>query len=170
MPEKNTCILLFTTYEDVWQAIKTLQAHKFNLKDVSVLANKNDENEQLPGLDTNNVSKYLQDAQTDFWEKLCKLLDVELYFLMSELSTLCATGGIVSMLQQDKSDTDIEGQFSALAEALFNMGIPANSIRQYETEIISGAILLIINSKRDEVERSCEVLHNTKQRATVHLA
>ncbi|RKZ68772.1 MAG: DUF1269 domain-containing protein [Gammaproteobacteria bacterium] len=170
MPEKNICILLYTIYEDVWQAVKKLQAQNFNLTAVSVVGNANDKEEQVVGVYTNDGNKHFQGTQAAFWEDLWKILDGELFFVIPELGALSAAGSIVPLLVKDKDDIDIHGRFSALAAALFSMGIPANSIRQYEAEIKAGKILLIVNDKRSEVERSCEILHSERQQATVHLA
>lgn len=170
MPEKNTCILLYTTYEDVWQAVKKLQAQNFNLTAVSVVGNANDKEEQVVGVYTNDGNKHFQGTQAAFWQSLWEILDGELFFVTPELSSLFAAGAIVPLLVKEKDDIDIHGRFSALAATLFSMGVPANSIRQYEAEIKTGNILLIVNSKRADVERSCEILHSEMQQATVHLA
>jgi len=170
VPEKNTCILLYPTYGDVWQAVKKLQAQKINLATVSVVGKANDKEEQVIGVKANGGKKYFRCTQVKFWQRLRKILDGELSFITPEFDALSAAGAIVLLLVKEKDDIDIHGQFSAFAAALFSMGVPANSIRQYETEIKTGKILLIVNSKRAEVERCCEILHSEMQRATVHQA
>ncbi len=170
MPEKKTCILIYTTYEDVWQAVKKLQAQKINLAAVSVVANTNQQEEQVDGLHTNDSYKNLTATQAEFWQSLWEILDGKLFFVAAEFDSLSAVGAIVPLLVKKKDDIDILGRFGVLAAALFSMGVPENSVRQYEAEINAGNILLIVNSKRTEVERSCEILHSEMQQATVHLA
>ena len=170
MPEKKTCILIYTTYEDVWQAVKKLQAQKFNLAVVSVVGNANPQEEQVVGLYTNDSYKNLTATHSAFWQSLWEILGGELFFVAPEYDTLSAVGAIVPLLVKEKDDIDIIGRFGALAAALFSMGVPESSVRQYEAEINAGNILLIVNSKRTEVERSCEILHSEMQQATVHLA
>ncbi|VAW56834.1 hypothetical protein MNBD_GAMMA07-2096 [hydrothermal vent metagenome] len=147
-----------------------MQAQKINLAAVSVVGNTNDEEGQVVGVYTNAGSKYFQGAQSAFWQSLWEILDGELFFVTPEFDALSAAGAIVPLLVKEKDDIDILGRFSALAEVLFSMGIPENSVRQYEAEIKTGNILLIVNSKRAEVERSCEILHSEMQQATVHFA
>ncbi len=170
MPEKKTCILIYTTYKDVWQAVKKLQAQKINLAAVSVVANTNQQEEQVDGLHTNDSYKNLTATQAEFWQSLWEILDGKLFFVAAEFDSLSAVGAIVPLLVKKKDDIDILGRFGVLAAALFSMGVPENSVRQYEAEINAGNILLIVNSKRTEVERSCEILHSEMQQATVHLA
>ncbi len=170
MPEKKTCILIYTTYEDVWQAVKKLQAQKINLAAVSVVGSANPQEEQVVGLYTNDSYKDLTVTQAAFWQSLLRILGGELFFVAPEFDSLFAVGAIIPLLVKKKDDIDILGRFGILAAALFSMGVPEDSVRQYEAEINAGNILLIVNSKRTEVERSCEILHSKIQQATVHLA
>jgi len=170
MSEKKTCILIYTIYEDVWQAVKKLQAQKINMAAVSVVGNANPQEEQIVGLRTNDRYKNLTAMQAAFWQNMLGILDGELFFVDPEFDSLSAVGAIVPLLVKKNDDVDILGQFGVLAAALFSMGVPENSVRQYEAEINAGNILLIVNSKPTEVERSCEILHSEMQQATVHLA
>jgi len=156
MLEKNTCILLYTNYVDICQAIKKLQVENFNLSTVSIIGHVTDESNKSISC-TPEIFCY-------------ELLGSGLLLELPVLGSLFAMGFIVELLINDKEGTDIQGQFNTLATTLFKIGVTEKSIRHYETEIESGKILLIINSKRDEVELSCEILHSEVQQATVHLA
>ncbi|RKZ57348.1 MAG: hypothetical protein DRQ44_15865 [Gammaproteobacteria bacterium] len=169
MPDKNTCIFSYTTPNDALQAFRKLQAQNFNLTAVSIVGNGRYKKEHAVGIYTKDGRSHFQGAQAMFWESLWRNLDGELFIVVPERASLAATGGIVQLLIKEQVDVDIHG-FSVLGVALFNMGVPADGIAQYEAAIKAGKILLIVNGKRGEVERSCEVLHSEMQQATVHLA
>ena len=169
MPEKNTCILSYISSKDALHAIRKLQAQNFNLAAVSIVSNGNYKKEHAVGIYTKDGSTHFQGAQSMFWESLWQHLNGELFFVAPELELLVAAGFIVELLIKEQGDVNIHG-FNVLGAALFNMGVPGDSISQYEAAIKAGRILLIVNDKRDEVERSCEILHSEMQQATVHLA
>ena len=61
------------------------------------------------------------------------------------------------------------GGLSALGGALASIGIPNNSIVQYETQVKNGRILLIAHGTTEDVERAKELLDETDATsATVH--
>lgn len=169
IPEKNTCILSYTNTKDAGQAIEKLQAQNFNMAVVSIVGNGNHEEENAIGIYTINGNKHFQGAQANFWESLWQQLNGELFLMLPGLGSLAAAGSIVPLLVKGHDATDIHG-FTALGIAFFTMGVPVDSISQYESAIKAGKILLIVNAKRGEVERSCEILHSEMQQATVHLA
>jgi len=169
MPEKNTCILSYISSKDALHAIRKLQAQKFNLAAVSIVGNGYHKEEHAVGIYTKDGTTHFQGAQSMFWESLWQKLNGKLFLALPGQASLVAAGAIVRLLVKEQGDVDIHG-FNVLGAALFNMGVPVDSISQYEAAIKAGRILLIVNDKRDEVERSCEILHSDMQQATVHFA
>ena len=61
------------------------------------------------------------------------------------------------------------GGLTALGAGLYSIGIPKNSVLQYETELKSGKLLLVAHGIPEEVERAKDVLDQTgANSATVH--
>jgi len=166
---KNTCILSYTSTGDVESAISRLQAQNFNLAAVSIIGNGCSQKEHTAGIYIKDKNIHFQGLQAIFWEKLWKQLKGKLFIELPGLGSLTAAGFIVQLLVKEHDEIDIHG-FSALGTAFFIMGVPGESITQYEAAIKAGKILLIVNAARAEVERSCKILHSEKQQATVHLA
>jgi len=169
MPKKNTCILSYSSTKDVRQAIDDLLAHGFDLDKVSIVGNEYNRGVHAIGFYLKGGVMHFQGGQSVFWNDMWQQFNDKLFFVMPDQSVLLATGCIVRLLVKERSDIDIHG-FSVLGTALFSMGVPNDSINQYEADIEVGKILLIVNAGRDEIEKSCEILHSETQRATVHLA
>jgi len=167
--EKNTCILSYTSINDAVQAVRKLQVQNFNLASVSVVSHGDYPEKHTVGIYMKDGDIHFQGVQEKFWESLWQRLNDKLFLVLPDLGSLVAAGAIVRLLVKQHDDIDIHG-FSRLGIALFTMGVPGGSISQYEAAIKAGNILLIVNAKRSEVEHSCKILHNEKQRATVHLA
>ena len=62
------------------------------------------------------------------------------------------------------------GGFSALGAALFSIGIPENSVLEYETQIKNGKLLLVAHGTAQEVERAKDLLDQSHANSTaVHV-
>jgi hypothetical protein len=63
----------------------------------------------------------------------------------------------------------VMGGFSALGAALASIGIPENSILQYEESLKAGKFLLILHATPQEVERAKDRLDNSQAtETTIH--
>ena len=63
----------------------------------------------------------------------------------------------------------VTGGVTALGAGLYSIGIPKNSVLQYETAVKNGKLLLVAHGTADEVERAKDLLHqNRAEIATVH--
>lgn len=63
----------------------------------------------------------------------------------------------------------VVGGLSALGAALFSIGIPNNSVVQYQTEVKKGKLLLIAHGAPDDVERAKNLLRQSPApKTTVH--
>ena len=60
----------------------------------------------------------------------------------------------------------VVGGLTALGAGLYSIGIPKNSVVQYETEVKNGKLLLVAHGTADEVERARELLHQTGVKTT----
>jgi hypothetical protein len=62
------------------------------------------------------------------------------------------------------------GGLSALGAGLFSMGIPKNSVLQYETAVKTDKFLLIVNGSASETAKAKEILDETNPaHLNVHL-
>ena len=169
MPEKNTCIMSYTSTREAGKAVRKLQEKQFDMTAVSVVGNGSHHEENVVGIYSSEGNRCFRGSRADFWEYLRQLLNGELFLSVPGRDSIVAAGSIVQLLAEEHDCIDIHG-FSVLGAALFTMGVPVESIKQYEAAIKSGKVLLIVNAERNEVESSCEILHSEKQQVTVHLA
>ena len=56
----------------------------------------------------------------------------------------------------------VGGGISAIGAALYGVGIPRNSILEYETSIDAGKFLLVATGTEAEVDRAREILHTSR--------
>ena len=170
MSKNNACVLLYPDYQDARQAIEKLQAQGFNMKTVSIIGRTTANQQPLFGMPAGDKEIRFQNIVAQSWKNLWKLPGGALSFTLADFGSLIAAGSIVGLLTQEKKDMDINNRFTVLATALFDMGVPAGNIKQYEDAVKKQKIMLAINGARSDVERACHILHNEMQQATVHIA
>jgi len=170
MSRKNACVLLYSSYQDARLAVEKLQAHSFNMKTVSIIARRSAKQQQFFGTPASDEQISFQNIPARLWKSLWELPGGALFFTLADFGALVAAGSIVALLMQEKKDMDINNGFTVLSTALFNMGIPRESISQYEDAVKAEKVLLTVNGIRSDVEQACQILHNETQRATVHIA
>jgi hypothetical protein len=63
----------------------------------------------------------------------------------------------------------VTGGLSALGAGLYSIGIPKNSVLQYETAVKNDKLLLVAYGTADEVKRAKDLLRQTEaETTTVH--
>jgi hypothetical protein len=78
-------------------------------------------------------------------------------------------GPLVTWIVGALEGAAVVGGLSALGAGLYSLGIPQNSIVQYETEVKNGKLLLVAHGTAEEVERAKDLLHQTRaETTTVH--
>ncbi len=170
MSKKYACVSICPTYQAAEQALEKLQTEGFDLQQVSIVGKGyHDEAHPIGFYTADNSIRYwgLQDA---FWGKLWSLLPGAAFFWVPDFGSLAAAGPVVGLLVTGLEDVAIGGGFGVLGAALYTMGVPRNTIFQYEKIVKAEKILLIVDGQRNDIEHACDILHSELQQVTVHIA
>ena len=104
-----------------------------------------------------------------FWGGFWGLLLGSAFSGCRALVTLLVAGPLVMWIVGALENAAIVGGLSALGAGLYSIGIPKNSVLQYETEVKNGKLLLVAHGTPEEVERARDILQQTQaQTTTVH--
>ncbi len=170
MSKKNCCVSIYPTHQATEWALGELRKADIDLRQVSI-AGRGYHSEAHP-IGFYNVGDRIcyWGLQGDFWADLWGLLSGAAFFWVPDFGPLAAAGPLVASLMCGLEGVAIGGGFDVFGAALYSMGIPRNSISQYEQAVKEEQFLLIVNGERDVVEHACEILHNEMQQVTVHRA
>ena len=97
-----------------------------------------------------------------FWGGFWGLLLGSAFFWVPGVGQLLVAGPLVMWIVGALEEAAVVGGLSALGAALFSIGIPKNSVLQYETEVKNGKLLLVAHGTPEEVERAKDILHQTQ--------
>ncbi len=170
MSKKNCCVSIYPTHQATERALSELQKAGIDLRQVSI-ASKGYHSEAHP-IGFYNVGDRIRywGRQGDFWADLWGLLSGAAFFWVPGFGPLAAAGPLVASLMCGLEGVAVGGGFSVFGAALYSMGIPRDSISQYEQAVKADQCLLIVHGERDAVEYACEILHSETQQVTVHRA
>jgi hypothetical protein len=104
-----------------------------------------------------------------FWGGFWGLLPGSAFFRIPGIGQLLVAGPLVMRIVGALEEAAVVGELTALGAGLYSIGIPKNSVVQYETEVKRGKLLVIAHGTVDEVERARDLLHeNEAKTTTIH--
>ena len=103
-----------------------------------------------------------------FWGGLWGLLFGSAFFWVPGLGPLLVAGPLVSWIIGALEGAVLVGGLSAVGAGLYSLGIPKNSILQYETALKTGKFVLIAHGSLDETTRAKEILGRTTPETLEH--
>jgi len=96
-----------------------------------------------------------------FWGGIWGLLFGSAFFLIPGIGPLVIAGPLVSWIVGALEGAVVVGGLSALGAGLFSLGIPKNSILQYETALKAGKFVVIAHGSDVETAQAKKILSDT---------
>jgi hypothetical protein len=103
-----------------------------------------------------------------FWGGLWGMLFGSAFFLIPGIGPLVIAGPLVTWIVGALEGAVVVGGLSALGAGLYSLGIPKDSILQYETALKTNKFLLIAHGSVDEITHAKEILNRTKPETLEH--
>jgi hypothetical protein len=103
-----------------------------------------------------------------FWGGIWGMLFGSAFFLIPGIGPLIVAGPLVSWIVGALEGAVVVGGLSAVGAGLYSLGIPKDSILQYETALKTDKFLLIAHGSADEITRAKEILSRTKPETLQH--
>jgi hypothetical protein len=100
-----------------------------------------------------------------FWGGFWGLLFGSAFFLIPGVGPLVMAGPIVGWIVGALEGAVVVGGLSALGAGLYSMGIPKDSVLQYETAVKSGKYILIAHGSDAETVHAREIISRTNPEA-----
>jgi len=98
----------------------------------------------------------------DFWGGLSGLLFGSAFFLIPGIGSVIVFGPLVSWIVRALEGAVKAGGLSALGAGLHNIGVPKNSIMEYETALACDKFLVIAHGTADEMAKARSIFETTR--------
>jgi uncharacterized membrane protein len=169
MSNTNSVVAVFESHEQAENAIRVLQKDEFDMKKLSIVGKDYHTEEHVVGYYTTCDRMTYWGMLGTFWGGVWGLLFGSAFFWVPGIGPLLVAGPLVLWIVGALEGAVVTGSLTALGAGLYSIGIPKNSVVQYETEVKNGKLLLVVHGTADEVERARDLLHQTgAKRTTVH--
>jgi len=158
MSEKSSIVAIFDSHERAEDAIRELEQGDFDMKKLSIIGKDYHTEENVVGYYTAGDRMKYWGKVGAFWGGFWGMLFGSAYFWLPGVGTVLVAGPLVVWIVGALEGAAVVGGLSALGAALFGVGIPKNSILQYETHVKNGKLLLVVHGTPEEVERAKDLL------------
>ncbi len=161
MNKCNSTVAIYKSHDEAETAVKELQQSGFDMKHLSIIGRDYHTDEHVVGYyNTSDRMKYWGKAGA-FWGGIWGWLFGSAFFFIPGIGPMLFAGPVVSMIVGALEGAVIMGGLSALGAGLYSMGIPRNSVLQYETALKSGKYVVIAHGSAEEASRAHEIIGRT---------
>jgi uncharacterized membrane protein len=169
MSEKNSVVAIFESHNQAEDAIRELQKSGFDMKKLSIVGKDYHTDEHVVGYYNTGDRMMYWGKLGAFWGGLWGMLFGSAFFIVPGVGPLLVAGPLVMWIVGALEGAVVTGGITALGAALVSIGVPENSVLQYEANVKAGKFLLILHGTPEEVERAKDRLDDTQAtETTVH--
>ena len=169
MSETNSVVAIFESHNQAEDAVRELQKSGFDMTKLSIVGKDYHTDEHVVGYYNAGDRMMYWGKLGAFWGGLWGMLFGSAFFLVPGIGPLLVAGPLVAWIVGALEGAAVMGGLSALGAALASIGIPKNSILQYEANVKAGKFLLILHATPEEVERAKDRLDGTQAaETTIH--
>lgn len=166
MNNSHTAVAVFHTHENAEKAIHSLEKSGFDMKMLSIVGKDYHTEEHVVGYYNTGERMQSWGQRGAFWGALWGTLFGSAFFVIPGLGPILMAGPLVAVLVGALEGAAVVGGIGVLGGALASIGIPENSVVQYQAELKTGKFLLIVHGTQDEVQRAKTLLDTAKESVT----
>ncbi len=158
----SAVVAIYDTHQAAEESVRELQKSGFDMRKLSIVGKDFQMEEEVVGYYTTGDRMKAWGKNGAFWGGLWGLLFGSAVFFMPGIGPLLAAGPIVVSIVGALETALVVGSLSALGAALYSMGIPKDSVIEYEKQIKAGKFVVIAHSSPSEVSKAKAILAASK--------
>jgi len=161
MSNNNSVVAIYPSHTAAEAAIKELQKAGFDLKKLSILGRDYHTDEHVVGYYNVGDRMKVWGKTGAFWGGVWGLFFGSAFFWVPGLGPLLVAGPLVSWIVGALEGAVVVGGLSAIGASLYSLGIPKDSILQYETDLKAGKFVLLAHGSVEDAARAKDILMRT---------
>jgi hypothetical protein len=158
MENTDTVIAVFPDHIAAETAIKKLTGAGFEMKNLSVIGKGYHTDEKVVGFYNTGDRVKFWGMRGAFWGGFWGLFLGGLFMAVPAVGQVVVLGYLASIVIAAIENAVIVGGISALAAALYSIGVPKDSVIQYETALKTDSFLVTAHGPAAEIARAKTVL------------
>jgi hypothetical protein len=171
MSEQNAVVAIYGTHFQAEEAVKKLQRAGIDIRTLSIVGKDAHSDEHAVGYyNTGDRMKYWGKTVA-FWGGFWGLLFGSAFFAIPGIGPILVAGPLVAWIVGGLEGAALVGGLSVIGAGLYGMGIPKDSVVEYETALKTDKFLLMVHGTASEVEKARDIIESTRPfQVTLHSA
>ncbi len=167
----DIAVAIYPTHQLAEAAVKELQRSGVDMKSLSIMGRDYHTEEQVVGYYNHGDRLKAWGTRGAFWGGLWGALFGGAFFIVPGIGPLALAGPVVSWLVGVLEGAVVVGGLSVVGAALYNVGIPKDSVIRYERALKADQFVLAVHGTAGEVDRARAILLRTGATETaIHAA
>ena len=158
MEKADTVIAVFADHNSAEAAVKKLAAAGFEMKNLSVVGKGYQTDEKVVGFYNAGDRIKFWGTRGAFWGGLWGLFFGGLFLTIPVVGHVVVLGYLAAIVISAHRECVVVGGMSALGAALYGIGVPKDSVIQYETAVKADSFLVMAHGTAEEIARAKAIL------------
>jgi hypothetical protein len=154
----NTLIAVFTNHEQAERAVKDLAAAKFDMKQLSIVGQGYHTEENVIGFYNTGDRIKFWGKRGAFWGGLWGLFFGGVFLMVPVVGQVMVLGYLATVVASAVEGAVVDGGISVFGAALAGIGVPKDSVLQYETALKADEFLVTAHGSEAELTRARTIL------------
>lgn len=162
MTTNNSIVAIYGSHAEAETAVKELDKSGYDLKKLSIIGRDTHTEEHVVGYYNAGDRMKHWGGMGAFWGWIWGIFFGSAFFLIPGIGPLMVAGPLVGWIVAGLEGAVVVGGLSALGAGLVSLGIPEDSILQYETALKTDKFILIAHGSADDVAGAKGILQETR--------
>ena len=162
LPERNAVVAVYSTHAGAEEAVKQLSRAGIDMRSLSIVGKDSHTEEQAVGYYNGGDRMKYWGKTGAFWGGFWGLLFGSAFFAIPGIGPVLAAGPVVAWIVGALEGAVVVGGVSAIGAGLYSIGIPKDSVVEYELALKTEKFLLMVHGTKPEVEKAREIIDLTK--------
>lgn len=164
--QTNVAVAVFRGHDDAERAVVGLQRAGFDMTRLSIVGAEYHTEDHVVGYYNTGDRMKAWGRAGAFWGGIWGVLFGAAFLVVPGLGPVLVAGPLVAAIVGGLESAVVVGGLTALGAGLASLGVPKNSVVDYESAIKAGKYLLVAHGTEDEVNRAREILAATGVEST----
>ena len=158
---QNAVVAVYQRHQDAEDAIRKLARDGFDMKHYSIVGQGYHSEEKVIGFYNIGDRVKFWGKNGAFWGGLWSLFFGGIFLTIPMIGPVMVLGHLAAIVVAAVEGAVLFGGLSALGAALFSIGIPKDSVIQYEQAVKTDGYLVLAHGSADEMAKSKAILESS---------
>ena len=158
---QNAVVAVFTRHQDAEEAVRKLASGGFDMTHYSIVGQGFHSEEKVVGFYNMGDRIKFWGKNGAFWGGLWSLFFGGIFLTIPMVGPVMVLGHLATMVVAAVEGAILLGGLSALGAALYSLGIPKDTVIEYEQAVKTDGFLVVAHGSAEEMARSKAILESS---------